>query len=338
MTPESLLVIKLSSLGDIVHTFPAISDFSRHFPHAKITWAVDSAFARVPLLHPQVREVVTVPLRHARRASPLWWFGGQWQAFWRSRRARVFSHAIDAQGLIKSALLQRMMRAGERIGPDRHSAREGLAALFYGHQVDVPYQQHAVLRSKMLFARAFSYDFTPEADFGLPLASGSERRSVLLLHGTTWASKTLPLTVWQDVARCAQQAGFRVYLPWGNAQEQAQAQAIAAVHGEVLPQMSISELAGLMAKIGGAISVDTGLGHLAGAYGVPTLGLYGATSADLAGVTGAFAANLVNPAPCGKRDCRQHGASSANACMQYLQGETIWQAFCALMEKKYGAV
>lgn len=336
--PESVLLVKLSSLGDIVHAFPAISDFSRQFPQAEITWAVDSFFAALPLLHPAVREVMSVPLRRVRQRSSWWWFGGEWQAFWRSRRVRTFSHAIDAQGLIKSAVLQRMISAGERIGPDRHSAREGLAALLYGHKVAVPYQQHAVLRNKMLFARAFGYDFVPDVDFGLPQATGDERDTVLFLHGTTWPSKALPLTVWQDLARCAADAGFRVYLPWGNVQEREQAARIAAAAGvcEVLPAMSIAQLALLMGKVGGVVSVDTGLGHLAGAYGVPVVGIYGATSAELAGISGTFSQNLVNPAPCLQRDCRQHGADTANACMQGHQAATIWQELEKMMERKYG--
>lgn len=292
-----LLIVKTSSLGDIIHTLPALEDARRAIPQLQCDWLAERAFAQVPTWHPAVQRVIECDLRRWRRELRATLAGGVWASFRDALRREPYDLVLDAQGLLKSALLARQAR-GPRAGPDWHAAREPLAALFYDRRYRVPRhgEAHAVTRSRMLFAQALGYPLPAcEPDAGLP-HSRFERPTlptpwVVLLHGTTWPTKRWPTGHWQTLAQHLRTRGLTPVLPWGSEEEHAEATRIAgACEGLVLPRLDLATLAGWIAHARCVVGVDTGLAHLAAALAVPQITLYGPT---LPAMTGAVGPNQV---------------------------------------------
>jgi heptosyltransferase-1 len=287
------LIVKTSSLGDVIHALPAVTDACCARPELRCDWLVERAFAEIPAWHPAVDRVIRCDMRGWRKHPARTVFGGDWQQFRQELRLQPYDLVIDAQGLVKSAWLASQAR-GPLAGPDRQSAREPLAAHFYKRRYAVPRHDvaHAVERARRLFAAAFGYAM-PETlpDSGLrrdrfPLPTLHEPY-VIFLHGTTWASKRWPRAHWQALGRAVSAQGLHVVLPWGNDDERDEAEAIAAVcKGHVLPRLDLTVLAGWLAHARAAVGVDTGLAHLAAALGVPQVTLYGPTLPQLTGAVG----------------------------------------------------
>lgn len=288
-----MLIVKTSSLGDVVHTLPALTDAMRALPGIRFDWVVEEAFAEIPSWHPAVDRVIPVAIRRWRKQ--LWQTvrSGEWTRFKTALRATRYDLVIDAQGLLKSAWLTRQV-AAPSAGYDRHSIREPLASLAYDRRFAVAREQHAVERIRQLFALAFGYDKpATTGDYGLTRAQFAAatipQRRVMFLHGTTWPTKLWPEPYWQTLCKQVVDAGYAVTLPWGNAEEKARAERIAAVAAGavVLPRLKLRELAVELANSTAVVAVDTGLGHLAAALNIPALSLYGPTRPVLVGAYGA---------------------------------------------------
>lgn len=326
-----LLLVKLSSLGDVVHTFPALTDAAARVPGLTVDWAVEEAFAPVARLHPAVRRTITVPLRRMLRRPLAALSGGEAGRVRAALAAEPYDLVIDAQGLMKSAAVAALAR-GPRHGFDRGSAREGLASLLYGARHHVPEVEHMAVRLRKLFAAALGYglDGLP-ADTGLRPAPGGAPYLVFL-HGTTWPTKTWTLDGWRALAARAGAAGMQVRLFAHGAEERARAEAIAAGQGNVrlLPPQGLEGLAPEIAGAAGVVTVDTGLGHLAAAYGVATVGLYGPTNPVLTGLFGARVTELKarrNCAPCEKASCRiAPDVREGPPCLADISAAEVWQA------------
>jgi heptosyltransferase-1 len=335
------LLVKLSSLGDVVHTFPALSDAASHVPGLEVDWLVEEAFAPIARLHPAVSSVLPVYWRSARHS-----FRSATSELRRLRdelSSRSYDLVLDAQGLIKSALPTRFAIANRRIGFTSHAARERVAALAYRERVDVPRDVHAIDRLRALFAAAFAYTPTTESRYGLPDLAGPEQRSgIALLHGTSWDNKQWPERWWAALARTALAAGHSVLLPWGSAAEQSRALRIAALAPDALvaPALTLDALAKAIAASRGVVAVDSGLGHLAAALGVPVVGLFGPTDPRLTGLRGPHTANLASDfpcAPCLQRRCvyrgpavARDGAAVTPPCFAYVAPERVWAALQGL--------
>lgn len=297
-----LLIVKTSSLGDVVHTLPALTDAARARPDVSCDWLVERAFADIPAWHPAVRRTVVCNLRDWRRHPWRTLRRGEWRSFLTELRARTYDLVIDAQGLVKSAWLASCARA-PCAGPDRRSAREPLAACFYRHRYGIPRHDraHAVERARRLFALALNYPVpaTPpdagldRASFPPPPAPGPY---VLLLHGTTWPSKRWPADSWIELGRWLRRRGLLAALPWGNAAELEIARTVASgCDGLVLPQSSLAALAGWLAHARAFVGVDSGLAHLGAALGAPGVSLYGPTLPQLTGTIGPRQIHLADP-------------------------------------------
>lgn len=295
-----ILIIKTSSLGDVVHNLPVVTDIRRHVPDAEIDWVVEEAFAEVPALHPAVGQVIPVALRRWRAAlhRPEVW--RELHGFFRQLRLREYEAVVDTQGLVKSALIAWAAR-GAAHGQDRSTARERLAALFYDRVYPIARGRHAIARNRELAARALGYAVPPTPpDYGIaapPLPAtepfGEVTQEVLgaayvvCLHGTSRESKRWPLRHWVDLATDLLRAGLVPLLPWGSEAERAHAQQIAhaAPGARVLPRrLGLRELAAVLARARAVVGVDTGLVHLAAALGRPTVALYTDSSPQLTGV------------------------------------------------------
>jgi heptosyltransferase-1 len=345
-----VLVIKTSSLGDVIHTLPALTDAARAVPAIRFDWVVEEAFAEIPGWHPAVDRVIPVALRRWRKQPLRTLFGGEWRACTRSLGQTHYDAVIDAQGLLKSAVLTRYAR-GPVHGLDRRSAREPMASLFYRHRHAVAWGRHAVERVRDLVAQSLGYPTpTGPCDYGLDasrLNTGTSATPYLVfLHGTTWPTKHWPEAYWRRLAELAVAAGWEVRLPWGNAAEEARARRLAEGLEKVLVLPRLN-LAGVTAELAGAracVAVDTGLGHLAAAFGVPTLSLFGPTNPAFTGAWGPDQRHLASDFPCSpclKKRCDYRATEAERQrfdldreqplCFTRLPPERVWQACEALL-------
>ncbi|HXZ84612.1 MAG TPA: lipopolysaccharide heptosyltransferase I [Myxococcota bacterium] len=292
-----ILFVKTSSLGDVVHHCPAVSDAARALPGAEIDWVVEEGFAAVASMHRSVRRVIPVSLRRwrARAWSPAVW--REIGAFRRALAAERYDCVVDTQGLIKSAAIAALAK-GERHGLDGASAREPLAARFYQRRHRVPRGLHAVERNRRLAAAALGYAVQGPCDYGLFVENSKARPPrgpyAVLLTMTSRADKLWPEARWRELARGLAAHGLRLVLPWGGAAERARCERIAAgIEGaSVPPRMPLGELAGVLGAARCAVGVDTGLAHLAVALGVPTAGIYCGSDPELTGLYGARTRNV----------------------------------------------
>jgi heptosyltransferase I len=296
-----LLIVKTSSLGDVIHNLPILADIRAHHPDMRFDWVVEEGFADLPALHPAVDAVIPVAVRRWRRRL---WAPSTWREMASTRkklRQQRYDFVLDTQGLLKSALIASQAR-GPLHGQDGASAREPLAALFYGEKHAVARGRHAVARNRQLAAQALGYALpdTPP-DYGIqarPLAPDVTLPLpyVVGLHATSRASKLWPIGHWIELGQRLSTQGLNMLLPWGNESEHQRAVSIAAnvPQAVVLPRMRLSELASVLAGAQAAIGVDTGLVHLAVALGVPTVAIYTDTDPALTGVCAGsgHAANL----------------------------------------------
>ncbi|MBH3471395.1 lipopolysaccharide heptosyltransferase I [Pseudomonas putida] len=298
-----VLIIKTSSLGDVIHTLPALTDAAYAIPGIRFDWVVEEGFAEIPGWHPAVDQVIPVAIRRWRKNLWQTLKSGEWKAFKQRVRERKYDLVIDAQGLVKSAWLTRYVKAPVA-GLDRYSAREGWASRFYDRRLSVATGQHAVERVRQLFAMALAYDL-PEGigDYGLDL----ERLQlppaapyVVFLHGTTWATKHWPEAYWRELAERMGRRKLEVRLPWGNAAEKARAERIAQGlnNCQVLPKLNLAGVARVLAAAKACVAVDTGLGHLAAALDVPTISLFGPTNPGLTGAYGRTQIHQASDWPC----------------------------------------
>jgi heptosyltransferase-1 len=333
-----VLIVKLSSLGDVVHALPAVTDALRARPGLEVHWAVEEAYAAIPALHPAVARVIPVALRRW-RAQPRA-IGREIRSALRALRESTYDLIVDAQGLIKSAVVARIAR-GPVVGFDRSSVREGAAALLYGRGVRVAQALHAIDRQRALFAAALGYASPREPiDYGVA-RERSGATGLVLAHGTTWDNKRWPQLFWAAIARRCLARGERVTLPWGNDDERRRALEIAtlAPGACVADALDLRGITKLLARSAAVVSVDSGIGHLAAALGVPTLALYGPTDAGLTGCRGDRATNLASDfdcAPCRSRRCRYRGEAVfvdgqriEPPCFARLTPELVWQRLLA---------
>jgi heptosyltransferase-1 len=301
MPAPRVLFVKLSSLGDVVHHLPAVTDLARHRPDVAIAWAVEEAYAPLVRLHPAVREVIPVGLR-ALRARPTQ--GSRWASLGETRRVLArgaWDYVIDSQGLLKSALLARSA-GGVRFGMDRKSVRERMAARFYDVGLPVARERHAVERNRDLVAQVFGYHPQGEAHYGLaapeaPPSWAPPSPYAVLLHAASRREKAWPEDRWIALGRLLSESGHACVLPGGTSAERAAAARIAAaIPGAMAaPESALPEVAALLAHAALVAGVDTGLTHLAVAFGRPTAGIYCATRPELTGLHGRDGVNLGGP-------------------------------------------
>ena len=297
MPAQRVLFVKLSSLGDVVHHMPAVTDLARARPGTHIAWAVEEAYAGLVKLHPAVAEAFPVALRSLRRRplSPALW--SRLASTRRELRRGAWDYVVDTQGLLKSAIVARFARSAS-FGLDRQSARERAASRFYDVKIAVPRAMHAVERNRRLVSQVFGYSPDGAADYGLCAPASAPAWApqgpyTVFLHAASRASKRWPEDRWIALGQAANEAGLDVVLPGGNEEERAVAARIAGKlpRATAAPAMDLPEAAALLAHARCVAGVDTGLTHLAAALAVPTVGIYCATRPEL---TGLHAANAVN--------------------------------------------
>ncbi|WP_044182844.1 lipopolysaccharide heptosyltransferase RfaC [Phytobacter massiliensis] len=285
-----VLIVKTSSMGDVLHTLPALTDAARAIPGIRFDWVVEEGFAQIPSWHEAVDRVIPVAIRRWRKG----WFSAPVKAerlaFRQALQAERYDAVIDAQGLVKSAALVTRLAHGIKHGMNWQSAREPLASLFYNRRHAIAKQQHAVERTRELFAKSLGYA-KPETQGDYAIArhfvtgDGPQSPYAVFLHATTRDDKHWPESHWRALIALLADSGLRIKLPWGAPHEEARAKRLAEGYDfvEVLPRMSLESVARVLAGAKFVVSVDTGLSHLTAALDRPNLTLYGPTDPGLIG-------------------------------------------------------
>ncbi len=298
---KDVMLIKTSSLGDVIHALPVISDLRAVAAVDRIDWVVEASFATIPRLHSGVTNVIPVAIRNWRRGWRRHEVRDDITTCLRQLRGRSYDAIVDAQGLLKSAVVALAVR-GTRYGFDFRSAREPIS-IFYHHTFRISWDLHAVERNRLLMARAVGYEVPLHCDYGIRSAAREfswlpEKPYAVLLHATSGDYKLWPEQHWIALAAVLGSAGISCVLPWGSVVERERSARLASHMRSacVPPALSLADVPGLFAGSRLVVGVDTGLTHMAAALGVPTVGIYCATDPAATGLYGcARALNLGGP-------------------------------------------
>ncbi|CAG0963576.1 heptosyltransferase I [Burkholderiales bacterium] len=296
---SGVLVVRPSSLGDVVWALAVARDIAEARPGLDIDWVVEEAFVALPAMCRDVRRVVPLALRRWRHAplSRATWRAAR--AFRADLRERTYDAVLDLQEQVKGGVLSRVAR-GTRHGFDRASIREPVAAWFDDVHHAVPRDLHFATRCRRLAGAALGYtvEGPPRWRWNVPPgpAGAPARPCIVAVHASSRADKRWPADRWRALLSHLDSTGVDVLLPHGSDGEEADARALAAGHAgaRLTPRMTLGEMAGLIARAHAVVGVDTGLTHLAAALGTPTLALFTVTDASRAGVAiaGAHARDL----------------------------------------------
>lgn len=284
-----VLIVKTSSLGDVVHALPVLSDIQNVHPEWKIAWMAEESFQDLPRLHPFCADVIPVATR-------------RWRKSWTSKSTRQELQqlcgrlktihpriVLDLQGLIKSAVLSKLS-PGHLLGYRWGSARENLATLLYEQGFEVSWKMHAVERNRTLAATALGYDMSAmHCDYGLHTKTRSlNPKEALFIHSSSWPTKLWPEENWIALGQVLSQQGVHCVLPSGSNTEWERAQRMAKkIPGASAPPPGpLQALITSLSQTSMVVGVDTGLSHLAAAFDLPTVALYCATNPEATGVYG----------------------------------------------------
>ena len=312
-----VLVVKTSSLGDVVHTLPAVTDASKR--GFQIDWVVEEAFSEIARMHPGVSVVIPIAWRRWRKS--LYRSMGEIRSFKQDLIQCRYDIAVDSQGLIKSGLIGCLADGESRAGFNFNSAREPVTSFLYDKKYEVARGRHAIDRQRELFSQALGYRLTGGADSNIEQKCDLKRQ-VFLLHGTSKPAKEWPLERWIKLAEIARFENYEVFLSWGNDEERKVARQVAdKCDSKLVPKTTLNNLLPHLRESQIVVGVDTGLTHLSAAIGSATLGLYGPTNVDLTGCRGRFARTL-----------------SSDSGMGSISAAAAWDSACQLMEDRLNKI
>lgn len=286
-----VLLVRLSSMGDLVHTLYAVEDLKKYRPDIKLHWLCEKAFIDIPRLHPFVQQVHEFSWREYRKKI---FKISNWKHMFHQIKLlqeELYDQIIDNQGLLKSALITKLIKAPVH-GFSRLNAREKWASIFYNHTHTISEADNVIWKNRQLFALAFAYEeqikrekcslnltIPPDIKLDFPI----EHAFHVAVYGTSRKYKLWPIENWRVLLKQRNRLDKKmVYLTWGNEQEKAAVRFLAQGLDfvKVCPKMTLSQVALLLSKSDSVVAVDTGLLHLANALNIPTLGIYPNSSAS----------------------------------------------------------
>lgn len=279
-----ILLVKMSSMGDIIHNMPLVHDIKQHYPEAIIDWVVEESFVDLARLNPLVNSVIPAGMRRWKKAL---YTKTTWLEFFKFKQDLQqirYDAILDTQGLIKSAVIAKLA-SGESFGQDANTARESLAGHLLKHPLDIPRNLHAISRNRLVGALALNYpidndrvayDLQFNTETAPTLSALLPQNCIMFFHSTARDAKHWPNAHWIALGRHLNSLGYQLVLPWGSAAEKSRAEliALALTHASVLPKLSIVQLAQLMRQTKACIGLDTGLTHIAVALAIPTLAIF----------------------------------------------------------------
>ncbi len=302
-----ILLIKMSSMGDVFHAFPALSDALQNIPNLQVDWIVEKDFAQIPSWHPAVNNIYAIELRKWRK-SP---FKNKQQikSFFIKINTQNYNLIIDAQGLLKSAWVMGKMKCANKVGFNWSSAREALASFWYTNKILVAKEQHAIWRLRELFYKALKYPQPNIENINYQLNTNNwqnptknttnhTQKYAVFLHGTTWDTKLWPEQYWVELANTINKHNIKIIIPWGNRQEQQRAKRLQAKITMVeVPNniLSLNKMATYLKFAEFIVSVDTGLSHVGAALGTKMVVLYRVTNPQKVGAMGNKVTHLCSP-------------------------------------------
>jgi heptosyltransferase I len=298
MNGMRVLIIKLTSMGDLMHAFPALTDAMERIPNIQFDWVVDESFAEVPKWHPAVHRVITTAHRRWKKNVLDAWSAGEFREFRSQLNEDDYDVVVDLQSNLKSAFVS-WLRRGAVHGYDKKTCREKPAHWAYKKHHHIPLRQHAIERQRALFAEIFQYDrpqSVPSYGVNLHKTLAAEplyhlslpEKYVVFVHNASWPTKLWPIVSWQALINKVAEQGYAVLLPCGSDAEYQRAKTIAdsSPAAIALDKMSLNMLAMILLGAKAAVCSDTGLAHLAAVAATPAITLYAVTDTLLIGTVG----------------------------------------------------
>ncbi|MGI9215337.1 MAG: lipopolysaccharide heptosyltransferase I [Gammaproteobacteria bacterium] len=329
-----ILVIKMSSIGDLIHTFPAIIDAKLHIKDLSIDWMVDEDFLEIINIYKNfnnlqaIDQIISIPLRKIKRNILKELIKFNFKNFLNQVRSVEYDLIIDPQGLLKSALLAKLAKTKNIVGFDFNSCREKFASFLYQNKITVNKDLHAIFRTKKLFANSLNYPYQEEIgkiNYGLDLKSFknltkfipetlfNHKKYIVLLHGTSWESKHWSINYWNQLSKLIIADNISIVIFVNDIKQQQFAEQLLTFLNNtldnnesnnyknkiiILSKLNFSNIIVILANALGVVAVDTGFAHLAASIGLPIVGIYGPTSISRSGVLGNKSLNLQSNYPC----------------------------------------
>lgn len=282
-----ILLVRVSSLGDVLHNLPMVADLLRHHPNATIDWVVEEGYVSLVRLNPHVRKIIPFALRRWRKGLGKPENRAEIKAFFRTLREEEYDVVFDTQGLLKTGIIMgaaRVRKGGRKVGlanGSEGSGYEGISRFFHTESIPLDPRTHAVARGRLVAGAALGYAVDTPPDFGLPAPGAAQRPGWLpagdyavFFHGTARDAKKWAPANWIALGKAL--APMPVLLPWGSEKEKQEAEALAAglPNARVLPKLSMMDAVTLAQQAALAVGVDTGLTHIAAAFYRPTVEIY----------------------------------------------------------------
>jgi heptosyltransferase-1 len=279
-----IAIVKLSALGDIVHAMVVLQFIKKYNQEILIDWIVEENYKQLLKHHPEVNKVHTVSLKKAKNQMSLRLILND---FRKLRNLQVYDVVIDLQGLMKSAILSRIIPSKITVGFNRASAREKIASFFYTKTFKIGYDENVIKRNFELikFALKLPYNFK-DLQNKLPfifssqkydnLGLSSSKKNVLIIPGASHSTKLYPVN---KIARITKLLNTKIIVIWGSQSERLLAKEIKTLNPKVviMDQLSIDQLISLVCQVDLVIGSDTGPTHLAWACNIPSITLFGST-------------------------------------------------------------
>jgi heptosyltransferase-1 len=282
-----ILLVRVSSLGDVLHNLPMVAEILRHHPGAQIDWVVEEGYVSLVRLNPHVRKVIPFALRRWKKGLRDAAVRAEVRAFFRDLRAEQYDYVFDTQGLIKTGLVMaaaRVRPGGQKVGMangTEDSGFEGASRIFHSRSVPVALRTHAVQRGREVAAAVLGYAADTPPDFGLPAPDPDIRPAwmpagpyAVFFHGTARDAKKWAPAHWIALGHAL--APLTILLPWGSPNEKTEAEQLATAlpNARLLPKLSMMDAVELARHAALAVGVDTGLTHIAAAFVRPTVEIY----------------------------------------------------------------
>ena len=351
---QRILIVKLSALGDIAHALPVVDYLGRVAPGAWIDWAVDRRFAGLLEGNPGLRRVVSLDLKRWKREWSTAAARREASAAVQRLREGKYDVAFDLQGNAKSGVVTRLSGAPLRYGFDRDGAREAPNLLFTNRKVALR-QEDRHISQKLL--RVVSAPFGGGFDLSglrsdIVTTEAQARHAarilgevfpeaapIVVVHaGTTWRTKRMDPVFWVEALRILRNRFPRMgaFLSWGNEEERCEAEEILRCAGkgvELLPKLSIGELAAVCRKCGYLMAPDTGPLHVAAAAGAKTVSVFRVTDGNRNAPFGPDHRFLQAPMPC--TACLRKRCARDDECRRSIPAEGVAEAMTDLIDRSF---
>lgn len=342
---KKILLIKITSMGDLIQMLPALTDAAKAIPGIRFDWLVEDSFKDIPALHPSINKIIPLPYRRWKKNLKQAWNSGEWRIFLQELRGQSYDKVIDLQSNLKSAIAG-LFAKGPRLGLDKNSVSEYGAQFFYQKTITIARQQNHVERLRQILATYLEYPYpqTP-ADYGIVKAELPTldfyipEKFVFITAIASVKNKLWPEPFWQEIVAEILQTGYEVVLPWWSSEEKERMLRLQNQHPKIhlLPPLSLQKKASVIAQAAAAISLDTGLSHLAAALDIPNICLYGPGDADTCGTVGYrqthIRAEYPSCSPCNSMRCSYTGETRYHpACMASIAPQEVITALRAWVE------